>query len=289
MELRRLGDPILRPRATPLLSFLAPSVSQSWWLIAGSRSARSYLANTPRNSNSSFHTTACRSAESPPSPADIEKPQKNLSKPKASTTADLSFLKKPQKNSSNAPPDSSFSRRFAVDQNVARILDQTLDSLPNPAKREPSTPNIQSSADRTRKALGSYLERERGARTPGQVAQSMDFPRPADPQSNPSASLLNSIKLKPAVRAKRTVRSRPTVGRTIEVYQEGGQHVAGALKKLEILCVVNKIRSDQFRQRFHERPGLKRKRLKSERWRKLFKASFKTTVARVQEMRRKGW
>ncbi len=288
MELRRLGDPILRPRATPLLSFLALSVSQSWWLIAASRSARNYLANTSRNSNSSFHNTACRSAESTPIAVDIEKPEKNLSRPKPSNTPDFSFLKKPQKDSSNAPPKSS-SRRFAADQNVAKLLDQTLDSLPNPAKREPSTSNMQSSADKTRKAWGSFLERERGARTPGQVAQSMDFPRPADLQGNPSASLLNNIKIKPAVRAKRTIRSRPTVGRTIEVYQEGGQHVAGALKKLEILCAVNKIRSDQFRQRFHERPGLKRKRLKSERWRKLFRASFRMTVARVQEMRRKGW
>ena len=286
MELRRLGDPFLRPRASPLLSFLAPSVSQSWWSIAASCPARSYPAANPRNSNSSFHTSACRGAESPPVPADVEKPQPNPSRPRTPNLADLSFLNKPQKDSSNTPPKSSYSRRFAADQNVAKLLDQTLDSLPNPAKREPSTPNIPTSADKTRKALGSFLERERGARTPGQVAQSMDFPTPAD---NPQVSLLNNLRLKPAVRAKRTIRSRPTVGRTIEVYQEGGQHVASALKRLEILCSVNRIRADQFRQRFHERPGLKRKRLKSERWRRLFKASFKMTVARVQEMRRKGW
>ncbi len=288
MELRRLGDPFLRPRAPPLLSFLAPSVSQSWSLIAASRSARNRLPNTPRNSNSSFHTTGCRSAETPSMPPDIEKPQQNLSRPKASNTVDLSFLKKPQRDSSNDPPKSS-SRRFDANQKVANLLEQTLDSLPNPAKRELSTPNMQTSADKTRKAWGSFLERERGARTPGQVAQSMEFPRPANYQSNPSASVLNDIKLKPAVRAKRTIRSRPTIGRTIEVNQEGGQHVAGALRRLEILCAVNKIRSDQYRQRFHERPGLKRKRLKSERWRKLFKESFSMTVARVQEMRRKGW
>ena len=289
MELRRLGDPILRTRATPLLPFLAPSVSQSWCLIVASRSTRTYLANTPRHPSSSFHTTTCRGAESPATPAEIARPEKNLPRPKASPAADLSFLKTPQKDSAKASPKSSFSRRFAADQNVAKLLDQTLDSLPKPAKREPSTPNIQSSADKTRKAWGTFLERERGARTPGQVAQSMDFPIPADPQGNPSVGVLNNIRLKPAVRAKRTIRSRPTVGRTIEVYQEGGQHVAGALKKLDILCSVNRIRSDQSRQRFHERPGMKRKRLKSERWRRLFKASFKMTVARVQEMRRKGW
>ena len=288
MELRRLGDPFLRSRAPLLLSFLAPSVSQSWWLIVASHSARKSLPNTPGNSNSSFHTTACRRVESPPIPPDIGKPQQNLSRPEASNTADLSFLKRPQRDSSNDPLKSS-SRKFGANQKVANLLEQTLDSLPNPAKREPSTPNIQTSADKTRKAWGTFLERERGARTPGQVAQSMDFPRPVNYQSNPSASVLNDIKLKPAVRAKRTIRSRPTIGRTIEVNQEGGQHVAGALRRLEILCAVNKIRNDQYRQRFHERPGLKRKRLKSERWRKLFKGSFRMTVARVQEMRRKGW
>lgn len=286
MELRRLGDPFLRPRVFPLLSFLAPSVSQSWCSVAGSRPARSHLANSPSIYNSSFHSTACRSAEPSPVPADTGKPQNNLPRPKTPNTADFSFLKKPQKDSTNIPPKSSPSRRFAADQTVAKLLDQTLDSLPNPAKRAPSTSNLPTSADKTRKALGSFLERERGARTPGQVAQSMDFPTPAD---NPQLSLLHNISLKPAVRAKRTIRSRPTVGRTIEVYQEGGQHVASALKRLETLCSVNRIRADQFRQRFHERPGLKRKRLKSERWRKLFKASFKMTVARVQEMRRKGW
>ena len=285
MELRRIGDTFLRPRASPLLSFLAPSVSRSKWSIAASSPARSYPAANPRSSNSSFHTSACRGAESPAVPADVEKPQPNPSRPKTPNIADLSYLKRPQRDSSNALPKSS-SRRFAADQNVAKLLDQTLDSLPNPARREPSTPNIPTSADKTRKALGTFLERERGARTPGQVAQSMDFPIPAD---NSQASLLNKIRLRPAVRAKRTIRSRPTVGRTIEVYKEGGQHVAGALKTLEILCSVNKIRADLNRQRFHERPGLKRKRLKSERWRKLFKASFKMTVARVQEMRRKGW
>lgn len=286
MELRRLGDPFLRPRASPLLLFLAPSVSQSWWLIAASLPARSFPTKSPRIYNSSFHTTTCRSAEPSPVPADIEKPQNNLPRSKTPNTADFSFLKKPQKDPSNTPPKSPPSRRFAADQTVAKLLDQTLDSLPNPAKREPSTPNIHTSADRTRNALGSFLERERGPRTPGQVAQSMNFPTPAD---NPQVSLLNNIRLKPAVRAKRTIRSRPTVGRTIEVNQEGGQHVASALKKLDILCSVNRIRADLSRQRFHERPGLKRKRLKSERWRKLFKASFKMTVARVQEMRRKGW
>jgi small subunit ribosomal protein MRP21 len=54
-----------------------------------------------------------------------------------------------------------------------------------------------------------------------------------------------------------------------------------------MLVSRNRIRADFNRQRFHERGGLKRKRLASERWR--FKEGFQRTVTRVQELRRKGW
>lgn len=51
----------------------------------------------------------------------------------------------------------------------------------------------------------------------------------------------------------------------------------------------NSVRKDAQRQRFHERPGLRRKRLKSERWRKRFKEAFKGTVAKVVALKRQGW
>ena len=100
-----------------------------------------------------------------------------------------------------------------------------------------------------------------------------------------SASVANSNKhLVP--RNTLTIKSRPSLGRTVEVKASG---VAAALQTLEAECRRNNIRVDQKRQRFHERPGLKRKRLKSERWRKRFKIAFKANVQKVQEMRRKGW
>ena len=58
---------------------------------------------------------------------------------------------------------------------------------------------------------------------------------------------------------------------------------------LNSICSQNKVKSDFNRQRFHERPGLKRKRLKSERWRKRFMLGFKGMVYKVQDMKRKGW
>lgn len=68
-----------------------------------------------------------------------------------------------------------------------------------------------------------------------------------------------------------------------------GMDVGRAFRQLEILCARNSVRRDFMRQRFHERPGLKRKRLKSERWRKNFKANFKGIVGVVQKMRKQGW
>lgn len=51
----------------------------------------------------------------------------------------------------------------------------------------------------------------------------------------------------------------------------------------------NRVKYDFNKQRFHERPGLKRKRLASERWRARFKKGFSHVTARVSELTRKGW
>ena len=68
-----------------------------------------------------------------------------------------------------------------------------------------------------------------------------------------------------------------------------GMDVGRAFRALEIACARNKVRADFNRQRFHERPGLKRKRLKSERWRRTFKEGFRGMVKAVNAMKKKGW
>jgi small subunit ribosomal protein MRP21 len=80
---------------------------------------------------------------------------------------------------------------------------------------------------------------------------------------------------------------RPSTGRTIEKY--GNVDVARAFQLLDMACNRNGVSRDLFRQRFHERPGLKRKRLRSERWRRMFKLGFRATVSRVSELRKQGW
>ena len=85
------------------------------------------------------------------------------------------------------------------------------------------------------------------------------------------------------------MRMNPSLGRTVNVDADRNMDLARAFQTLNIKCSINRVKQDFNKQRFHERPGLKRKRLATERWRKRFKESFRATVRRVQDMRRKGW
>lgn len=49
------------------------------------------------------------------------------------------------------------------------------------------------------------------------------------------------------------------------------------------------VARDARMQKFHERPGLRRKRLRGERWRKAFNEGFYAVLERVRELRRQGW
>jgi ribosomal protein S21 len=83
------------------------------------------------------------------------------------------------------------------------------------------------------------------------------------------------------------IRCVARTGRTIQVMK--GTDPTRAFKMLQMSVTGNRVRQDERQQKFHERPGLKRKRLNSERWRRRFKKAFKSTCARVEELRRQGW
>ncbi|KAK9799952.1 hypothetical protein AB5N19_10439 [Seiridium cardinale] len=83
------------------------------------------------------------------------------------------------------------------------------------------------------------------------------------------------------------IRCVPRTGRSIQVGK--GADAARSFRLLNMQCAANRVKGDFQSQRFHERPGLKRKRLKGERWRKRFMKAFKHTCKRVDELRRQGW
>lgn len=82
---------------------------------------------------------------------------------------------------------------------------------------------------------------------------------------------------------------RPELGRTVQVDESRGRDVGSAFRILEALARRNGIKRDLMSQRFHERPGLKRKRLASQRYRARFKQGFREVLSRVQAMRKMGW
>lgn len=277
MELRLFSDALLRSRMSSLFSFLAPSIPPPWRLATTSRPARLSMPRSMRCTSSKFHAIAWQRANS------------------SSTAADLENKPRPKPNQSFRPPPQQ--RRPTDDGIIQSQLDNLLNSTlptPNLARGSPK-PADESSAT----MMETTFQKSFRTRDPNEhykeIARKMQFP----PQESSSAGTLNPMfrdayrKLeavqRTTKRASRTVRSRPAVGRAIEVIPERGVDVARALRILNISCNHNRVKQDLSRQRFHERPGLKRKRLKSERWRKMFKQSFKATVMRVREMRRKGW
>jgi small subunit ribosomal protein MRP21 len=78
-----------------------------------------------------------------------------------------------------------------------------------------------------------------------------------------------------------------TTGRTIRIKE--GMTLPRALDLLQMQMRINRVQSEVRIQRFHERGGLKRKRLRSERWRKKFRAGFSAAAQRALELNRQGW
>lgn len=81
----------------------------------------------------------------------------------------------------------------------------------------------------------------------------------------------------------------PRLGKTIEIDLSKNRDVGKAFRMLNGLLTRENVRVDFRRQQFHERPGLKRKRLKSERHRRRFKVDFVRVVQRVQRLKNQGW
>jgi len=79
----------------------------------------------------------------------------------------------------------------------------------------------------------------------------------------------------------------PSTGRSVQIGV--GVDVGRGFRLLEQSCARNGVRRDANTQRFHERPGLKRKRLRRERWRRKFLEGFKATVGRVKQLKNQGW
>lgn len=143
-----------------------------------------------------------------------------------------------------------------------------------------ASPRSRSSAD-DMKAAFAEISTERSRRGGGFDVDSMlypDAPRPSSVQT-----IADDSSPRPELKLS------PSTGRTVALDPSKGLDIAKCIRMLEVGCTRNNVRYDQKMQRFHERPGLTRKRLKVSRHRRRFKRGFVAMVKRVQHLRAQGW
>jgi small subunit ribosomal protein MRP21 len=87
--------------------------------------------------------------------------------------------------------------------------------------------------------------------------------------------------------AEPEMRLRPSTGRTVQI--KNNVDLARGFVLLNKLTLYNRVKVDERTQRFHERPALKRKRQKRERWQRRFKQGFRGCLERVWELKAQGW
>ena len=277
MDLRRLGDSILKSRPSPFLLFLTPSVSTPRFSVAAGNPQDLALFNLIHSQKRSFS---------------IHRPVSQAS------AAAVALPSSPESDSNES------TSRDAKKHAVGNLLEEA-------GIRSASSSNISSTVAAPKKTvnrtLSSYetirsafsnqtIHSKQPVNRPGGIHSNMQFPgQPlsggeqdgASLQTRQTAQSVKFTNLRP--RAVRTIESSPSVGRTVELNASKGVDLARALRQLRFECTKNNVLKDQFRQRFHERPGMKRKRLQRERWRVRFNQGFRAMVQKVLAMRRKGW
>ncbi|OAL47953.1 hypothetical protein IQ07DRAFT_589432 [Pyrenochaeta sp. DS3sAY3a] len=196
---------------------------------------------------------------------------------------------------SRAKEDSASSKPTqAAQQEDASAMIKDLFSSPPQSNSRPTT-----SADELRIARGSkiYGAEWGGAgrnrpirRRPGLAFDSMAFPDSLlDPTLANKPTEVTSLSIQQEETFANYPRLSPAYGRTIDLDPSRGRDIVRGIGMLGSMVARNKVRRDFEKQRYHERPGLKRKRLVSERWRARFKVGFRQVTGRVTELTKKGW
>ncbi|KAF3052928.1 hypothetical protein E8E11_011706 [Didymella keratinophila] len=194
--------------------------------------------------------------------------------PETATTPEAA-AQSPRQPSQNTPSQSS--------QNEANAAIDSLFDTPSSDSAQPSTGQFD-------RVFGSSFSKPglRRNRIPG-----LDFNALMGNESMQNPSLSNKPSTNLEQQQKATFESYPRLnpeyGRTVKLDAARGRDIVRGIGMLGSLMARNKVKSDFNKQRFHERGGLKRKRLNSERWRARFKTGFQQVTGRVMELTRKGW
>lgn len=248
---------------SPLLNFLAPSIHHkpSFTPRSGSHLVFALPApQRPLNSHQSFRRNFSCSTSNPAEFQDA-------------------------KNSNNPPLSLRFtpvgSPQSPSQSLISDLLENTLSSGSRSRNRRRGSLSQRSSLSVVQEAYGKQDYIAGGMVMP---------PEHGSPETTVSASykmanVINDLQSQP--RASRTIHSHPSLGRAFEIQTR--TDLARGLFQLSKLVRQNKVKHDQKMQRFHERPGVRRKRLQRERWRARFKENFHNAVEKIKTMKRMGW
>lgn len=277
MTIRHLAEPALRKLPTPIPSFLVPSYASA------RHSSRKIVVPLCKQGFRQLTTSSAVGADEPDSPAPDKKSPPPTRPDVSNMFRDVTRRDSAQGIDPSARSASPYARRKDTSSRINAKLDELF----------PGTKSTtgSSASDVANAFAGSRMQDRRGSLRAGGIASNMLMPN-QDSSSSYARQVAQSVLADStgwATRNKRTVRSRPSIGRTIEVEPATGIDFGRAVKTMEVLLARNKVRQDTYNQKFHERGGMKRKRLKSERWRRYFKEGFLATISRVKKMRRQGW
>ncbi|CAO2653012.1 Nn.00g024230.m01.CDS01 [Neocucurbitaria sp. VM-36] len=203
----------------------------------------------------------------------------------------------------DAEPQQRQQPRQASQAETSQAIDSLFSDLPTSRPQQYYAPRKQTtnttSSDELRAARASHVfgsEFSNKSRTrPSRRPPGLNFDNMALPDDlvNPSLPSKPSEASSLATQQEETFanypRLNPTYGRTVDLDASRGRDIVRGIGMLGSLMARNKVKSDFNKQRFHERGGLKRKRLNSERWRARFKKGFQEVTGRVSELTRKGW
>ncbi|KZF25426.1 hypothetical protein L228DRAFT_280668 [Xylona heveae TC161] len=269
MELKRVGDALFRARGSPLSALLTPALcARSSWRanINAWNPLRIQSSSEVQRSFTSSSRCLQEGGSTPNGPVET-------------TKADA------EKKSADSPEPAG---KESSEDTINSLLAGMTRPASNTAKTSRfSSPNAQAanrpgnSASDMNAAMSQF-----GTSPRGRVDTSrMLNPLPSDP-FNPMSISLGEPPKPPAMPP---LRLGPSLGRSVVIEPSRGIDLARGIRLLELKCNRNAVRQDHNRQRFHERPGLKRKRLATQVWRRKFKEGFKATVRKVQDMRKQGW
>ncbi|MCJ1313112.1 hypothetical protein MMC25_006789 [Agyrium rufum] len=315
MNARSLGDAArLSSSSSPLLTFLAPALvpkTPTWQvsthrLVASTGVRRPLICQKPHNRPFS-HSTGTRLAAS----AAAEAKQEEDEFPSFNKQITPETIPPPGISQHDVSPPivqrfGTLNRQLPSNLPNSDPSNQATDSSHNPTPQDTKISHLIADVVNQNKRrndqyedsgllLANAMRSDERSRSPlarrqGEIARQVLLPGSLDNSSTMARGIVRDLEAGKLVsKLPPPVRLDAHIGRAVNVDMSRGITVARAIQLMERGVRQNNIKIEERRQKFHERKGLKRKRLISERWRRRFKEGFESICFKVEGMRRKGW